>query len=217
MAFNSILGRHPELVGKYNILGSYRLAVSTGAVTTIAARTATAGQLLVLRNPSTTHTVFLKRVAARFILTTAYTAAQETGCDLILARSFTASATAGTAVDVGSTVANTGNLLAAQGTSKITANCVRVADASAITAGTHTLDANPVGILTGWSGAVGDMVPEGVSGEFGVLWDARESCHEAPIALVADEGFVVRNVTLMGAAGVGRWDFIVEWDEGIPA
>jgi len=36
-----------------------------------------------------------------------------------------------------------------------------------------------------------------------------------PIKLVQDEGLVVRNLILMGASGVGRWDFLVEWDEGI--
>ena len=51
---------------------------------------------------------------------------------------------------------------------------------------------------------------------FGTLWDYRQSAHEAPIVLAADEGFVIRNLILMGATGVGRWDFCVEWDEGTP-
>lgn len=101
-----------DMAGRYDSRGSYRLAVSTGAVTVVAARTATAGFLFTMRNPSTTVALYLKRVAARFIATTAYATAQETGADLILARSYTASATGATAVDVGSTVANTGNLTA---------------------------------------------------------------------------------------------------------
>lgn len=39
------------LDGKYSVHGSYRLVCSSGAVTTIAARTATAGQLLNFRFP----------------------------------------------------------------------------------------------------------------------------------------------------------------------
>lgn len=220
MAYNTINGRHPELNGNYDIRGSYRFEASTGAVTLIAARTATAGQLLNFRWPSTTTAVALvKYVGARFILTTAYTTAQETGCDLIAARVWTASGTGGTAVDVGSTVANTGNLLAAQPTSLITANCVRVATASAITAGTHTLDANPLGSIIGWSGAIGDQVPVASARSnypYGTLFDARKSLHEAPIVLAQDEGLIVRNTVLMGAVGVGRWEFLVEWDEGTP-
>ena len=220
MAYNTVLGRPGEFLGDYTIRGSYRLVCSTGAVTTIAARTATAGQLLNFRWLTATAAVaFVKYVGARFTLTTAYGTAQETGADLIIGRTFTASGTDGTAVDVGSTVANTGNLLASQPTSLITANAVRVASTSAITAGTHTLDANPIGIISGWSGAIGDQVPVASAQSntpFGTLYDARTSRHEAPICLVTDEGLIVRNTILMGATGVGRWDFCVEWDEGTP-
>lgn len=207
-----------DMTGRYASRGSYRLCTSTGAVTLVAARTATAGFLFTMRNPSTTTAVYLKRVAAKFTLTTAYGTAQETGCDLIIARSYTASATGGTAIDVGSTVANTGNLAASFSTSVITANCTRVATTDAFTAGTQTLDANPISILSGWSAAIGDTVPDVSSGNSeraGVLWDYRDSSHGMPIKLVQDEGIVIRNLVLMGATGVGRWDFIVEWDEGI--
>lgn len=207
-----------ELRGGYDMSGSYRLVCSSAAVTTIAARTATAGQLFNFRNPSTTHKCFVKYIGARFILTTAYGTAQETGCDLILAHAFTVNGTNGTAVDVGSTVANTGKLLTGFGTSKLTAGCVRVADTAAITAGTHTLDANPFSTLSDWSGAIGATVPTTSSGSrsgYGALWDSQASAHRAPIVLGTDEGFVIRNLILMGATGVGRWDFCVEWDEGI--
>lgn len=210
---------HPkDMGGEYTVRCRKRLVVSTGAVTLIAARTATAGQLLTIRYPSSTASkMYVKYIGARFILTTAYTTAQETGCDLILARSYTVNGTAGTAVDVGSTVADTNNLATEFGTSLITAGCARVADASAITAGTHTLDANPIGITSGWSSAIGIMVPEATAGaksDFATLFDARQT--GLPLKFGQDEGFVVRNTVLMGAVGVGRWDFCVEWDEGTP-
>ena len=216
----SILPYAPQrdMAGKYAHRGSYRLTVSTGAVTVVAARTATAGFLFTMRNPSTTTALYVKRVGARFIATTAYGTAQETGADLILARSYTASASGGTAVDVGSTVANTGNLAATFATSVITANCTRVATTDAFTAGTQTLDANPIGVVSGWTSAIGIMVPEATAGAasgFASLFDYKASAHEMPIKLVQDEGFVIRNLILMGATGVGRWDFLVEWDEGI--
>jgi hypothetical protein len=202
---------------RWSSRGGYITSPSTGAVTTIAAATATAGQLLVFRNPSTTLQALIKSIKARFILTTAYGAAQETGCDLILARSFSVNATDGTAVDVGSTVANSGNLAADQPTSIITAGCVRVATDAAITAGTHTLDASPIGSLSGWMGAIGEQIPDEDAQDadgFGILYDASDSEHGSPIVLAADEGFVIRNKILMGATGVGRWDFKIEWEEG---
>lgn len=206
--------------GGYDLRGSYRLVCSTGAVTTVAARTASAGQVFVFRWPDTSAAkCFVKYVGAKFFLSTAYGTAQETGVDMIMARSFTVSATGGTAVDVGSTVANTGNLMASQPTSLITANCVRVATTDAFTAGTHTLDANPIGILSAYSSAIGITVPTTGSGArdgFGTLWDATTTTHRAPLVLAQDEGFVIRNLILMGATGVGRWDFCVEWDEGTP-
>jgi hypothetical protein len=217
----SIAKRRPrDLDGDYSLRGSYRLCVSTGAVTTIAAATATAGHLLSFRWSNTTSSrAYLRYIAAKFTLTTAYTTAQETGVDLILARGYTASHTGATAVDTGSTVANTGKLMTDFGTSLMgVAGLVRVAGAGALTAGTHTLDANPVGVLSGWSGAIGDKVPDkaaGINGGWGALFDARDPL-VAPIRLKQDEGFVIRNTILMGAVGVGRWDFLVEWDEGTP-
>ena len=216
----SILPYAPQrdMAGKYAHRGSYLLTASTGAVTGVAARTATAGFLFTMRNPTASAaSLYVKRIAARFIATTAYGTAQETGADLILARSYTASASGGTAVDVGSTVANTGNLAATFATSVITANCTRVATTDAFTAGTQTLDANPIGVVSGWTSAIGIMVPEATAGAasgFASLFDYKASAHEMPIKLVADEGFVIRNLILMGATGVGRWDFLVEWDEG---
>jgi hypothetical protein len=219
---NTPLSKVPpkDLAGKYALRGSYRLACSTGLVTTIAAATATAGHLFAMRWSSSTSTkMYLKRVGARFTCTTAYGTAQRTGCDLILARSYTASHTGATAIDVGSTVANTGNLDASFATSLIVANATRVADTGALTAGTHTLDANPIADLVGWTTAIGIQVPEttsGVAGGYGILWDYRQSSHGLPIKFTQDEGFIIRNKILMGATGVGVWDFLVEWDEGVP-
>lgn len=208
-----------EYSGGYDLRGSYVLAASTGLVTAVAAATSTAGFLFTMRWTSSTSTMFLKYVGARFTCTTAYGTAQRTGIDMIIARGYTASASGGTAIDVGSTVANTGNIAAAQATSLIVANATRIATTDAFTAGTQTLDANPIGQLIDWTGAIGDQVPRstsGAAGNYGTLWDYRMSSHGCPIVLTQDEGFVLRNKVLMGATGVGVWDIKVEWDEGTP-
>lgn len=207
---------HPELEGRYNIRGTYRMCVPTGAVTTIAAGTSTAGHLFAFRWGNTAgHHAYIRFIGARFILTTAYGAAQETGCDLVVARGYTASHTAQTAVDTGGTVADTGKLIQQANTSLVT-SC-RVAGTAALTAGTHTFDANRLGTLSEWTAAVGATVPStaaGIASYPGVLFDAGRC--GAPLVLAQDEGFVIRNLILMGATGVGRWDFTVEWDEGTP-
>lgn len=220
MGISSTKRRRPrELEGSYVLGGQHRLVVSSGAVTVIAARTATAGHIFAWRWSNTTaNRCFLRYVGAKFTLTTAYTTAQETGVDMIMARAYTASHTGATAVDNGSTVANTGKLMTAFRTPLVgVAGLCRVADTGALTAGTQTLDANPIGILSDWSGAIGDTVPRSTSGigsQYGTLYDARDE--QSPIVLAQDEGFVLRNLILMGAVGVGRWDFCVEWDEGVP-
>ena len=209
----------PKLLrGEHTVTNAKRLVVSTGAVTTIAARTATAGHLLAFRNASTTRKLMVYRVGAKFTLTTAYGAAQETGCDLILARSYSASHTGATAVDLGSTVASTNELLVDFPTSAMgTAGLCRVADTGALTAGTQTLDANPIGVLSAWTAAIGDKVPLVTAGghdDFGDLYNADKS-RGLPIVLGANEGLIIRNLILMGATGVGRWDFLIEWAEGV--
>lgn len=210
-----------EMRGGYDLRGSYRLLVSSGAVTTVAARSPTAGHLLAFRwAPAslTDYNAYIRYIGAKFTLTTAFGSAQEVGCDLIAARGYTASHTGATAVDLGSTVTNTNKFRTAQPTSLagVAGHC-RVADTGALTAGTHTLDANPIGILSDWAGAIGATIPaaarEARSG-FGTLFDARDN--NFPLVLADDEGLVIRNLILMGATGVGRWDFCIEWDEGKP-
>ncbi len=205
--------RPAELAGRYVLRGQYRMCVSTGAVTVIAAKTGTAGFLFAFRWGSSTGVkAFVRYVGARFILTTGYTAAQETGCDLIMLRAYTASHGGGTAIDTGGTVTSTGELMTSQLVSLVTS--ARVASTTALTGSTFTIDANPMSIVSDWSSAAGDTIPRSASEAHrpAVLWDARAD--ESPLVLAQDEGFAIRNQIVMGAVGVGRWDFTIEWDEG---
>lgn len=207
--------RNPNLEGNYAIRGQYRLVQSTGAVTTIAAGTATAGFLFSWQWTNASVKAYVRYVGAKFILTTAYTTAQETAVEMLQARAYTAACTGGTAIDVGGTVTGTGKYQTSQ-LASLVADC-RIATASALTAGTHTLDANPIGLLSDWGGAIGATIPSTSSGagsSWGTLFDARDE--QTPLEYAANEGFILRNKILMGAVGVGRWDICVEWDEGTP-
>lgn len=202
-----VIHRHPELESRYTPLGSYRLSVSTGAVTTIAARTATAGHIFSWRWGDTTGAhAYLRYVGVRFTLTTAYGSAQETGCDMILAPAYTVAHTDGTAI-----TCTGGKLLDHQPATKLS-SC-RVASTSALTAGTHTLDANPFASTSHWSSAIGAQIADADGGPR-ALFDVRNG--GAPVVFAQDSGFILRNLILMGATGVGRWDITVEWDEGVP-
>lgn len=211
-----------DLVGGYSLTGSFQIAPSTGSVDVIAARTTTAGYLMSFRwapGASDARRCYIKRVAARFTCTTAFPTPQEMGCDLIIARSFSAAHTNGTSIDTGSTLTDTGALKTVFASSGMaTAARVKVADTNEVTASTQTLDGAPLSVISAWSAGLGDTVPlgmpDGTGGGFGVLWDVNASGY--PIVLANNEGIIVRNLILMGATGVGRWDFQVAWDEGVP-
>jgi hypothetical protein len=193
-----------------NLAGEYRMAVVSGALTTVAAGTTTAGHVFSFRNPDLTKKILLRYVAIDFNLTVAFGAAQAMGFDLICATGYTASHTGGTAIDMGSTLGNSGKIETNQPTSILPANAVRIGTTGALTAGTHTLHANPLFQCQKWMGAVGAQIQA-------TLLDARDdqggSILRAAPAFGQDEGFVIRNTVLMGAAGVGSLMVTLEWDE----
>ncbi len=197
----------------YSLRSQHRMLVSTGAVTLIAAKTTTAGQLATFRWGDTSGVrAYVYHVAAKFMPTTAYSTAQETGCDLIVARAYTATCTGGTAIDVGGTIAHSGELRTGQLASLLTS--MRVASTTALTGGTYVLDANPIAKCGGYTSAVGITVPPAPTAGMEVLFHAGDD--EQPIELAQDEGLMIRNTILMGTAGVGYWDFLFRWREGTP-
>lgn len=211
----------PALSGDYQLTFKGQIAPSTGAVTLIAARTATAGQIFAARwapGASDARRCFVKYVGARFITTTAFTTPQQMGCDLIVARTFAADAAGGTAIDVGATLTKSGALLTSSTTSGFaSADRVRVASTAEITAAAgRVLDASPLSVMVGWSYGLGDTVPANADDDYGTLYDASAP-NTDHIVLANDEGIVIRNLLLMGAVGVGRWDLKFIWEEGIPS
>lgn len=195
-----------------------RMTVSSGALTTVAAATATAGHLFCMRwTAATANTLAMIRyVQLNWVMTTAFGSAQNMGWDMIVARSFSASYTGGNAIDMGSTVANTGATRTNNGTSLFAANTCRMGSTGALTAGTQTLDANA---YSSYQAYMGTTLGTGASAS-ATLLDARDdgglSVVRSPITLAANEGIVLRNLVLMGASGVGTLMVTVEWDEVLP-
>ncbi len=184
-----------------DVVGSYRLEIPSGLTTGIAAD----GILLSLRHTNANIAIRIKSIDVAFITTTAFTAPQEVGWYAKIARSYSASPTNGTPITVGAD----GKKRASYPSTTLGGGDVRVASASAITAGTATEDTNPFARRSVWSGAVG----------------AQADWRELPfllgdpkgIILQQNEGIIIRNLVAMGAGGVGRFVFTIDFDDVILA
>lgn len=181
--------------------GHYRVARSVAGITAFAA-----GALLVsFRWTLPTAEALIKRVSVGIAVTTAFTAGQQLDFDLIKSTAFTASDTGGTAVAMG-----TGNKLRTKWMNSSQVTDLREAAAAAIVAGTKTFDASPegIGILAGGPTGAASI---GIGGMVDLY--KQDMGAEHPFMLTVNEGFNVRLVTAMGAAGVIRLYYIVEWAE----
>ena len=169
------------------VLGWYSLGAQTGALTLVAA----GGAIFSMRN-SGTNLMLIRQVGVGFIATTAFAAAQRVDYALVVARTFTASDTGGTAISL---TGNNGK----HRTNLATPNSVdcRIATTAALTAGTKVLDGNSQAQIGGWVGAAGAGVP--IDSDNLLSHDAGDY----PLVLAPNEGFNIQNITVMGAGGVG--------------
>lgn len=180
--------------------GHYRVARSVAGVTGVAA----AGGLVSFRWATTPGMVMLKRVAVGAIITTVFTTAQAVDFDLVIVRNFTAADTGGTGV----TPITTGNQrVQTRFMNSTQVNDFRETSAGALTPGTGTADASAEGI-----GAI--QQTNVIGSGFGMLdLYKHDEMNQHPIMLQNNEGFRIRTVTAMGAAGVIRLYYVVEWAE----
>lgn len=185
-------------------LGSYRVSEFSGLMATIAAKTATAGHIFAWRWGDATNFALLRYLKVRYVVVTGFTAAQELGFDVVIARSYTASHTGGTAITL---TTNSMKKRTSMGTTLLTS--ARIATAAALTAGTHTLDAQPMLISGVKTLAAAATVQDASLEETLDLSDG----FDYPYVFARDEGFIVRNNILMGAAGTVRLHVQVAWHE----
>lgn len=186
-------------MGSWNptIIGSHRHTFTSGAVTTIAAGTSTAGHILALRSATSGKAVVLKSLEAEFILTTAFSSAQEVGFDAYILRGYSAAHTGATALTL------TGGRKITDYPATILTG--RIADTGALTAGTHTMDTNAF--------ARGSLYASAIGAQFGPRFYDFTGTREGGITIGYEEGILIRNTIVMGATGVGKWHFTVEWEE----
>jgi hypothetical protein len=132
-----------------------------------------------------------------------FTAAQEFGFDMSVVRSYSANHTGGTTV---TPTGNTAKKNVLNATSSIAD--MRIATTGALTAGTQTFDANPIGQDTFSDLAAAATVQHNATFEYDMSQEEDE-----PIVLNANEGIVVRNLILMGAGGTARLTVDLDWQE----
>jgi len=74
-----------------------------------------------------------------------------------------------------------------------------------LTAGTRTLETQPIGAANAWSGGAGSTLPQ-----------TQLLSHDAgdyPFILAQNEGLIITNAVAMGAAGAGTLIVNIEWSE----
>jgi hypothetical protein len=110
----------------------------------------------------------------------------------MVSRSFTASDTGGTPIALtGSNGKHRTSL-----TTFTSIDC-RIATTGSLTAGTKTLDANHLGQVAAWIGAVGAGISPASNNL--ISYDTGDY----PVVMAINEGVNIMNITAMGAAGVG--------------
>lgn len=182
------------------LLGSHRLNAVSGLTTGIAANT----PIFSFRWGSATKFALIKYLKIQATVITGFTAAQELALNAFIARVFTASDSAGTAIVF---TTNFQKKRTSMATSLVT-DC-RVSGTAQLTVGTRTLDAVPTLSSSVKTLAAGAAVQDARMEAELILSNPTDY----PTVLAQDEGIVVNNVILQGAAGTVRYGVTIEWDE----
>ena len=178
------------------LLGSYCMGANSG---TMAAGLAGNAPVFSFRYGAANLAIIRKITAEADDITTAFVAGAAK-FDLIAARSFTASDTGGTA---GTLTTNNGKLRTSFATTGI--SDFRIASTATLTAGTRTLDAQP---LASVEFAVSTAIDAGLLPTTDLF---RPAIGESPLVLAQNEGFVLQATV----PGTGTWVFSARvcWDE----
>jgi hypothetical protein len=185
----------------HGALGHYRLATTVPLVVTQAAN----GTLFSWRWGDATRVALLQKLRLSLIQTAAATATIWPSYQVFIARAFTASDTAGTAITLtGNSMKKSTNM----GTTLIT-DIRKSAVAAGLTVGTRTLDADPI-MEMGTNSTITTTNPTLYEKELEM--DMAHGIH--PYRFAQNEGFIVRGpTTVFGAAGTANLFVDVSWLE----
>ena len=191
--------------------GHYSVAVNTGA---IGAGASADSEILQFRWTDTSNVAAITEIGLTGLYATTAFAAGAIVIKATISRSFTASGSGGTAIDIqgGDSNLNSNQLRTTLDDSLVAD--LRVASTAALTAGTQALDAYDIGqITTHSSGGVGSATPIIGSQYLPVttLFKADLSSGQYPLVIAANEGVVVRATV----PGTGVWiaGLVIKWAE----
>lgn len=185
-------------------LGVYQVTVPSGA---IAATLAAGSTLFSFRWTDATRLALIKVITVSAVVTSAITTAVPFDLEAVVARSFTASDSGGTAISLSG---NNNKLRTSFGTSLV--GDARVAATAALTTGTRTLDAQAIGRVQGFTGtALGTQVFGTVNGANNLV--DRSEPGRYPLTLAQNEGIIIRNPLAGPATGTITLLISIEWQE----
>lgn len=180
---------------------AFRMVLKSGAVTVVAANDPIAS----LRWTSSAYRAVIQRVNVEWSMTTAFGTAQDVAFGLYFASAFTASDSGGTAATLTGRNGKLDTLFPLS--TQIATGNLRIGTTGAITAGTRTLDTQP---LAAWNGMI-NTLGQGSKGNLGYNFGENDAMN--PITLRQNEGLVLNNLVLMGAGGVMTIYVTLEWTE----
>lgn len=185
---------------EHGAFGQYRLATTVALVATQAAN----GTLFSFRWGDATRLAIVQMIRLQCLQTAAATATIWPSFEVFAARSFTASDSAGTALTL---TGNSFKKRTSMGTTLVT-DIRKSAVAAGLTAGTRTLDADPL-VQLPTTQTITTPDPSVRS----VAFDATDG-NDHPLVLAQNEGFIVRGpTTVFGAAGTANLVVECAWAE----
>jgi hypothetical protein len=208
---NTRVYNHPPAV-----LGCYQVNGRTSTYAGLAA----GAPLFSYRWGDATRIAIINHVKVNVMTTVAATTAGQAEREMIVARGFSASDTGGTAVTL---TGNNQKMRTSQGTSLVT----DMRFGTTITAGTRTLDANPIASAIAWLplNMTGVDIGCNGAGPTGAVWSCVSSSgyidllntangQDYPLVLVQNEGFIVRvGKDAMPAGATQQTYLTVSWCE----
>lgn len=192
----------------FGSLGVYNNAMNTGS---IAATLGANSDLWSLRWTDATRLCLIRKLSVSAVVNAAITTGVQFDLAAFFARSFTVSDSNANSSTTATTSGSNDTLRTSMGTSLIAANDIRIAGTGGFTAGTRTLDTNPLGRILGWTGTAAGTFIFNSTGLIPLI--DRTGAGQMPVVLAQNEGIVIRNPVAGPATGTFVITVNVDWQE----
>jgi hypothetical protein len=186
-------------------LGTYSVSLFSGAYTVAAANTPMYSMRFVAGSAGQAQIAMIQRIVLTIVPTVAFTTAQQVSYGAYVARSFSAVDSGGAAATL---TGNNNKLRTSMTTTQLAATGdMRISTTGTLTAGTRTLDSQAFAVASAWVPST--LVAQPIQQV--ILYE--NFAGDQPLVLATQEGLIINNLILMGAAGVLSIGVTVEWTE----